>query len=306
MPYYIFESAKILPEKEKNSGNPSDEPRIFYIDRGQGKNVLFFVHGWYQNARDSFGYYIDTLQDKYRVVALTLPGHGQSYKERGYEYSLDEAYRATESLLLKIAEDADQITVIGHSMGGFISMKLALMHSNLIQNLVLISPVGDFRPYEKEIQKITRMPLRMLKIIFFFRAMLDKYPFGDRKQIYDPEMGHRIPSRYAHYKIKMKNHPLYAAVGYMRSFSGTAIDPLVKHFHGPALFLYGSNDKLTPPSMAPSIATNMPRSVFRVVKNGGHNVHLTQKTEVLELIEHFLDEHQSKKSFFKRLFRRGK
>ncbi|RME92336.1 MAG: alpha/beta hydrolase [Candidatus Hydrogenedentota bacterium] len=308
MPYFLYKGAKLKQdESQKRTGqSPADEPKIFYIDKGQGKQVLFFIHGWYQNARDAFGYYIDAFSSEYRIIAPTLPGHGQSYKDPRYEYTLEEAYKAMEQLLNKVQEESSDITLIGHSMGGFLAMKLALLNPGKIQNLVLISPIGDFRPYEKELKKMLNAPLPLLKLTFFFRALFDKYPFGDRKQIYDENMGHRIPSRITHYKIKMRNHPLYAALGYMRSFLGTAIDPLVKHYHGPALFIYGENDKLTPPSLAPAIATNMPRSIFRVIPSAGHNVHLTRKEEVFSLMRHFLEEHQAKQSFFKRLFKRKK
>lgn len=286
------------------SGTEPDQ-KIFYIDRGEGKEVLFLIHGWYQNARDCFSYYIDTFQHaQKRVIAIDLPGHGSSFKHRTGEYSLISAYRACEELIAKISKESSHITVVGHSLGAFIGVKLALLHSDQIANLVLISPILDFAPYEKRIKRMVRIPRFLHPVYLRWQSMRDGFPFGDRKYIYSKDKGHRIPGRAEYYRLKTANHPTFIARQYARSFPKSTVMNLIKNVTQPTLLLYGSEDRLTPPEPGTAVVKMLPRGMLRIIDRGGHNVQLTRKDETLQLLEEFLEEHHKRRFNWKKLFRR--
>ncbi|MCB1147069.1 MAG: alpha/beta hydrolase [Leptospiraceae bacterium] len=285
------------------SGTEPDQ-KIFYIDRGEGKEVLFLIHGWYQNARDCFSYYIDTFQHSGRVVAVDLPGHGSSFKHKSGEYSLISAYRACEELLTRVAKDASHITIVGHSMGSFIGVKLALLHANLVTNLILISPILDFGPYEKRLKRMMRIPKFMHPAYLRWQSFRDGFPFGDRKYIYAQEKGHKIPGKNEYYRIKTTNHPTFIARQYARSFPKSTVMNLIQNVGQPVLILYGSEDRLTPPEPGTAIVNMLPRGLLRIIDRGGHNVQLTRKEETIQLIEEFLEEHKRKRWSWRRLFGR--
>jgi pimeloyl-ACP methyl ester carboxylesterase len=91
--------------------------KIFYSDEGNG-TPLILVHGYLETAEvwESFAH---KLAEKYRVVSIDLPGHGDS-----------DIYEATHSMeLLATAVNAllDAIGIqrfffIGHSLGGYVSL----------------------------------------------------------------------------------------------------------------------------------------------------------------------------------------
>jgi pimeloyl-ACP methyl ester carboxylesterase len=87
--------------------------RVHYKSYGKGKEALVLIHGWSCNI-DSWRDSIPDLAKRNRVVAIDLPGHGQSDKPE-ITYSMDFFARAVEAVL----RDAkvERAVLVGHSMG---------------------------------------------------------------------------------------------------------------------------------------------------------------------------------------------
>jgi pimeloyl-ACP methyl ester carboxylesterase len=84
---------------------------------------------------------IETLATAgYRVIAPDQIGFCKSTKPAYYQYTFQELARNTHALLVSIG--ATNVTLIGHSTGGMIAVRYALMYSNEIQQLVLVDPIG--------------------------------------------------------------------------------------------------------------------------------------------------------------------
>lgn len=116
-----------------------------------GRPVLVLVHGGAAHARwwDHIG---PLLAADRRVVAVDLSGHGDS--GRRDEYGLD--LWAREVLAVARAEgggDARPI-VVGHSMGGFVALRLARRHGTRLCGIVVIdAPVRDITPEDRAAQQ---------------------------------------------------------------------------------------------------------------------------------------------------------
>lgn len=111
---------------------------IAYIEQGAADEVLVLIHGlgtyakgWIKN--------IAALSEHYRVIAVDLPGYGHSDKGY-YEYTLDFNARVLVEMLDVLG--IEKATFVGHSMGGQISMTIALNYPERVNKLVLISPAG--------------------------------------------------------------------------------------------------------------------------------------------------------------------
>lgn len=87
--------------------------RIHYLTSGKGSQTIVFIHGWSCNAGFWNGQ-IPAFADKARVIAIDLPGHGQSDKPQ-VDYTMDYFAKA----VVTVMRDAqvDKATLIGHSMG---------------------------------------------------------------------------------------------------------------------------------------------------------------------------------------------
>jgi len=111
---------------------------VAIIDEGQSEQVLLLIHGLGSNAKGWIKN-IPELAKKYRVIAVDLPGYGKSEKGH-YPFTLPfYATVLTEMLdVLKIPK----ATLVGHSMGGQISMVTSLLFPERVDKLVLVSPAG--------------------------------------------------------------------------------------------------------------------------------------------------------------------
>lgn len=79
-------------------------------------------------------------QNGYRVIAPDQIGFCSSSKPMGYQFSFAQLAHNTEALLDSL--NIEQVTVIGHSMGGMLASRLALSYPDMVDQLVLVNPIG--------------------------------------------------------------------------------------------------------------------------------------------------------------------
>ncbi|KAH8660071.1 Alpha/Beta hydrolase protein [Xylariales sp. PMI_506] len=76
----------------------------------------------------------------YRVILPDDIGFCKSSKPQGYSYSVDQQAMNINSLLAVLG--IQEVTVIGHSMGGMIAARYGLMYPSTVQQLILVDPLG--------------------------------------------------------------------------------------------------------------------------------------------------------------------
>ncbi|REE19576.1 pimeloyl-ACP methyl ester carboxylesterase [Paraburkholderia sp. BL27I4N3] len=76
----------------------------------------------------------------YRVIAPDQIGFCKSSKPEHYQYSFQQLARNTHALLESLG--VTDATVIGHSTGGMLAIRYALMYPRETQQLVLVNPIG--------------------------------------------------------------------------------------------------------------------------------------------------------------------
>ena len=76
----------------------------------------------------------------YRVIAPDQIGFCKSTKPAHYQYSFQQLAENTHALLASLG--ISRATIIGHSTGGMLGMRYALMYPNDAEQLVLVNPIG--------------------------------------------------------------------------------------------------------------------------------------------------------------------
>lgn len=111
---------------------------IRYFERGEGGVPLLLVHG-FGGDLNNWMFNHEALAAGRRVVALDLPGHGESTKllERG---DLDELSGVVLALLDHL--DIRAAHLVGHSMGGAVSLNTARLAPQRVSSLTLIGSAG--------------------------------------------------------------------------------------------------------------------------------------------------------------------
>ena len=120
----------------------SETHQIHYIETGDAtKPTLFFLHGS-PGSWDAYKTYLSDLdlQKKYRLIAIDRPGFGYS------NFGEAEDLETQASLILTFIQSKNNnqpITLIGHSMGGPVAVKLATKNPELFKNLIILSGAID-------------------------------------------------------------------------------------------------------------------------------------------------------------------
>jgi pimeloyl-ACP methyl ester carboxylesterase len=110
--------------------------RISILAAGQGDAVLC-VHGL-GGTKASFLPTVAALADSYRVVALDLPGFGESDKPIGAPY--DARWFARAAFETLDALRVERAHLVGNSMGGRVAIEAGLVDRERVRGLVLLSP----------------------------------------------------------------------------------------------------------------------------------------------------------------------
>lgn len=122
------------------------------------KGVVVLFHGknfngayWHKTAED-------LSSSGYRVIIPDQLGFGKSDKPIDYQYSFHALASNTFQLLdfLKI----DKVSLVGHSMGGMLATRFALMDQSRVTKLILVNPIGledwkrvvPYTPMEQRVQ----------------------------------------------------------------------------------------------------------------------------------------------------------
>ncbi|NJL35161.1 MAG: alpha/beta hydrolase, partial [Chloroflexaceae bacterium] len=111
--------------------------RIYAREEGQeGRQVALLIHGW-SSSWYALSPLIPLLSKRFRVVAVDLPGYGNS-PALPRRVTMD----AYADLLADMAQQITDgpVVLIGHSMGGMISLTIALRHPVLVERMVLVCP----------------------------------------------------------------------------------------------------------------------------------------------------------------------
>lgn len=104
---------------------------------GRGEPLLL-LHGLAGSSRN-WCEVLPALVERYRVIAVDLPGHAHSAPLPRGATTADFADAAAAVLQ---AEGADRALVAGHSFGGLVALRLAQRRPELVGGLLLASPAG--------------------------------------------------------------------------------------------------------------------------------------------------------------------
>lgn len=110
---------------------PSATPNGTTVVLFHGKN--FCAATWYDTARR-------LAAAGYRVIAPDQIGFCKSSKPAGYQYSFHTMAALTRALLERAG--AGQVVLVGHSTGGVLAVRFALLYPDRVARLVLVNPLG--------------------------------------------------------------------------------------------------------------------------------------------------------------------
>jgi pimeloyl-ACP methyl ester carboxylesterase len=115
-----------------------DGQRIHYVDMGGSGPAVVLIHGL-SGSLLNFGYMADKLANDFRVILVDRPGSGYSTRPADAPATIT-AQAATLATLLRRLNLKNPV-LVGHSLGGALSLAIALDHPDCAGGLALIAPL---------------------------------------------------------------------------------------------------------------------------------------------------------------------
>lgn len=244
------------------------------VRAGTGDTTLLFLHG-YMESLLAWRPFVDHFARGYRVVALDIPGSGESDKPAGpYTLAAQEA---------RLSDFLDRwttgpVVVVGHSMGGELAADLAIARPDRVVAAVLVAPAGwgladrldSLRPgtiaaigWAAAVAGTTILPVHAPRWL--------AEP-ADRAR-YDP-----------------LTDPAYreAAAAVMREFDFAALADSGPRLRQPVLLIWGREDPTIPFPVGERVARALPCVDFIPLDRTLHRPHESDPDTVISLMTRFL------------------
>ena len=143
---------------------------LWYKVEGKG-NPILLIHGGPGLDHSYFLPYLSPLAKWFSLVYLDLPGQGRSPEPASLRgYSIKEAAKSVKELVEKLS--FDKVSLLGHSYGGFVSLRFAFDYPELLTTLILVSTAGSNRYRYRTIERFyQKAPDEMLREAEAFSEM---------------------------------------------------------------------------------------------------------------------------------------
>nr|WP_312576412.1 alpha/beta hydrolase [Sedimentibacter sp.] len=274
-----YNSSKTIKAIEEHEGDYMhiniNGLHINYIDEGIG-NAVLLLHGWGANIQTMMPIF-NILKDKCRVIALDLPGFGDSDMPNepwdSYNYA-DFVKKFIDKINIK------NIILFGHSHGGRISIILSTKYDNIVKKLILIDSAG----------LIPRRKLKYYLKVYsfkFLKAMYTTFAKGNSKD-----------KKLDNFYNKFGSDDYKSSQGIMRQTMVKVINdnliellPMIKI---PTLLIWGENDEDTPLYMGKLMEEKIDDSGLIVLKGAGHFSYVDCYEQFRAVIMVFLKENFNK------------
>lgn len=256
-----------------------------YEERGHGPPLLL-IHGL-GASKFSFRKNLARLGEKFRVVAVDLPAHGDSPAPLDGDYRLQTLTRGLHDFLA--LRGMANAAVAGNCLGGSLALMLARDYPSLVSRLILLDPAVA----------LTRVPLLFyplrLPLIGGLTAALMgpwliRLALGQayhRRELITPEVvaGYARAYRRLSRRLAFRNFCRQLTIPPLPEIAA-----LLREIRQRAVLVWGEKDRVLPVGQAPWVAGHLPNLAGRphILKGVGHAPQEEAPDAVNEIIIDFL------------------
>ena len=249
--------------------------RISYDVSGKGSAIVF-LHGFLED-RKMWNAYSEKLSRTFRTISIDLPGHGES-SIFGYCHSMELMSEAVMAVLkhLKIR----RFYLIGHSMGGYVSMSIAEFHPDNIKGLCMFHSTADCDGVQKKKDRDKVIKVIQKNKEIFIRESIPNL-FNTKLKPYK-----RAISTISKMARSMNERSIIAALEGMKIRSNREI--ILKFAPYPILYIIGKEDNILPYKKLIDESLSCERSEYLLLDNAGHMGFIEESQTCLKAIKKFL------------------
>ena len=242
-------------------------------DDGSGRSVLL-LHGAGMDHTVWRGLARHLAHHGGRVVAPDFPGHGRTPGPA--LGSIEEMANWVKELLE--GEGAGKPTIVGHSMGGLVALRLGALVGPGVEGLVLISSASRMEVHSELQHAADARDHKAVELILSW-----SFGAGGRMGgLSDPGVSALVVCRRVLERgLDVLGSDLRACSGYVGSDDAASIQ-------SPSFVVSGSEDRMVRPSSAAALAGILTGSRFELVPGGGHMLMVQQPERVRRLVDGML------------------
>jgi len=269
-----------LPSHWQHSriSEPIFNGEVHVIEAGKKhQKSIILVHGLGDSGLRDWVDIIPQLEADYHIIALDLPGFGESDPT-----SLQLAPQRYAKLLKWLIPQfsSQKVTVLGHSMGGAISLRFASEFPEMVERLIMVDTAGVLQR-SVYVRHMTQMPARYEWLAKYQRrfnfvdtavsrfnrfinrvsgtvlTQLDKLPDPTRVL---------IQNEYAQKYVYKDRPTLNAAIGLINEDFSQAIDKLLIPTH----IIWGEFDQVAPLRTGELLQFHLENAELNVIQDAGH------------------------------------
>lgn len=256
--------------------------KIIFSEYGQGFPVIF-LHG-FGETKELWQSFLNRLSTKYRAIAPDLPGFGKSPLLKK-EFSLDDVAAEVNKWIEGM--NIQECIMIGHSMGGYITLAFAKRYPQKIKGIGLFhSSVFEDTPEKKEIRdKVTQFIKKNGVTPYMENFVPDLFYSENQTRMME------VIRRQVEVGSSANVESLSAYLAAMKNREDSAA--FIKVLDKPVLMIIGRNDPSVPYETSMEQAGLLKQPHMHLLEETGHMGMFEHEKETLIYVEKFVD-HASK------------
>ncbi|MBE9474031.1 MAG: alpha/beta hydrolase [Chloroflexi bacterium] len=254
----------------------TNQGSVHYEVYGRGRPVIL-LHGWLE----SWGLWqetMDFLGDSYRTYAIDFWGFGESDKKR-------ESFSIPDFVLL-VNDFMEQLGIkhaplVGHSMGGTVSLSVAINHPQRVSKVVVIGSPIDGSSLSvllklASIRTIANLVYRMMNVLKIGIRLAA--PIITRESQW-PAMINR----------DLNQVTLESFLLSISSLRQTDLTPQLAPIYQPVMGMYGDRDVIVNPNQWNLLDAYLQRVSIERFRRAGHFIMLDEPDQFKKILKEYLD-----------------
>lgn len=237
------------------------------IHGDENNETIIFVHGLGDEASTIWKDSVDRLKENYQIIIFDLPGFGKSSKSSA-EYTPEKYALVLDYIVSKYVNK--QFYLVGHSMGGAISLKYTQLYESKVKKLFLIDAAGilhkDAYSYfliktgiDKffNVEEPTYINNKMSNLFSNISSGLNK--------LMPPNLDDVVKKDYLRNNLFQSNPTAIAAIGLV-----TETFFNLEKIKTPTFILWGEKDEIAPLRTGYVLNKLITNSTLKVIEGAGH------------------------------------
>ena len=254
--------------------------KVCYRVEGQG-NPVMLIHGFAEDG-SIWNYQVENLKQKFRFIVPDLPGSGPSEMLEG-ETSISDYADAVKAIAdVEINKASISFTMIGHSMGGYVSLAFAEKYPEKLNGIGLFHSTSFADDEQKKDMRNKGIEFIKNNGPAIFLKNTTPNLFSQKTKTENPVLLENLIELSKDFEAD----PLIQYYEAMRDRPDRS--SVLKSFEKPVLFIQGLHDNAVPLKAGLEQAHIAQVTYFEILKNSGHMGMWEEGSKATTVLDNFL------------------